>query len=94
MVDLCRDVVFRGQTIITNSGQRKMVDSGGGLLPAMEGHILQLTAGRAAARLADHPIRALDSDTPPAAIFEDTLCSHDWPLDAPRRVLQIIQSEP
>ena len=28
-----------------------------------------LTAGRAAARLADHPIRALDSDTPPAGIL-------------------------
>ena len=47
--------------------------------------LVQLTAGRAVARLAYHPIRALDSDTPPelrlvfsAAIFEDTLCSHDW----------------
>ena len=29
----------------------------------------ELTAGRAAARLADHPIRALDSDTPPAGIL-------------------------
>ena len=29
----------------------------------------QLTAGRAAARLADHPIRVLDSDTPPAGIL-------------------------